>query len=638
MTSVLIPLVLLTVAVVGQAQTPSTFFTNVDKERMRSLFRAAKPYGDDLQNMYQSVSGIRLLGGAQEEPYLTCEALKKHVKTDDIESLFYASSVIEILKGEKHKTNCQVPWGNAQQVLEKVIATGSTSLQLYHAITAAKNLGYKIDETKAAAALDDALKSDDSPLSHGFVFHAASLLKDKNAKFHSLIEDMVAQADVTDDVHMSFEGGLYTTAVVIDGAYKLASAAKKAPSLTGEEAIKFANYFLSRKHVQSLKNAAALLEVVKRFTTNEYHIPVAVTLASQVSVSDKYPMVQVRVSNLLGQSLGNIAVTADTARHVGDDAVVISKKQFAMSTAENTLFEYDFLQVKPARGFYKISISVSPQQKDARLIGTAGAEVSVKVTTQVALEGVEIGVGDREQATPPRTVKLQYPNKANNVLEADHHQKVSMRFQLRDKSSHKLMSAHQTFVRLSNTKTGEEIIFVAETDSSDVYKFELDVGAKAKEFSHVSGKYNIELIVGDAVIQNPISWTLAEVQLSFPDSGASGEKQDAYSVKPEIQHEFRKPEKRPPTTVSNLFTGLVLVPLVLLVVLWAKIGVNMSNFPMSLSAVGFHLGMGAIFALYYCYWIQLNMFTTIRYLGIIGVPTFLFGNKLLSGIAAKRKQ
>ena len=78
----------------------------------------------------------------------------------------------------------------------------------------------------------------------------------------------------------------------------------------------------------------------------QFHIPIAVTLASQVSVSEQYPTVQVRVSNLLGSSLGKVAVTADTARHLGDDAVVLSKKAFTPSTNDNALYELDFLKVR----------------------------------------------------------------------------------------------------------------------------------------------------------------------------------------------------------------------------------------------------------------------------------------------------
>ena len=101
----------------------------------------------------------------------------------------------------------------------------------------------------------------------------------------------------------------------------------------------------------------------------QYHIPVAVSLNSQVSVSDKQPVVQVsftlhqtpdlvkpgilpscdqsqlltshapwpfqiKVSNLLGSSLGKVTVTADTARHLGDDAVVLSKKPLTTAAGD----------------------------------------------------------------------------------------------------------------------------------------------------------------------------------------------------------------------------------------------------------------------------------------------------------------
>lgn len=132
-------------------------------------------------------------------------------------------------------------------------------------------------------------------------------------------------------VSFQFEGGLYTTAVVVDSAYKLAGAAKQAPQISEvslllkvdnicfvfalfivkqntvfymiiylllfiyfqDKVIKFANYFLSRKHAQSIKNAATVVAAVKTLTDNDFHIPIAVSLASQVSVSDKYPIVQV---------------------------------------------------------------------------------------------------------------------------------------------------------------------------------------------------------------------------------------------------------------------------------------------------------------------------------------------------------
>lgn len=48
------------------------------------------------------------------------------------------------------------------------------------------------------------------------------------------------------------------------------------------------------------------------------------------------------------------------------------------------MYELDLMSVKPARGFYTISIIVVPQKADKRYIGTSGAEVSGKVNYLVS--------------------------------------------------------------------------------------------------------------------------------------------------------------------------------------------------------------------------------------------------------------
>ena len=89
--------------------------------------------------------------------------------------------------------------------------------------------------------------------------------------------------------------------------------------------------------------------------------------------------------------------------------------------------------------------------------------------------------------------------------------------------------------------------------------------------------------------------------------------------------------------VSNLFTLLCLAPIGIMFIGWIVVGVNVSSFPFSLSSIGFHAGLFAIFTLYYYFWLQLNMFTTFKYLLGVGVVTFLCGNSMLIKIAEKRK-
>ena len=48
------------------------------------------------------------------------------------------------------------------------------------------------------------------------------------------------------------------------------------------------------------------------------------------------------------------------------------------------------------------------------------------------------------------------------------------------------------------------------------------------------------------------------------------------------------------------------------------------------------LFVSGILGLYYCYFMTLYMFTTLRYLAILSVSTFLFGHSLHSSIAAHR--
>ncbi len=77
----------------------------------------------------------------------------------------------------------------------------------------------------------------------------------------------------------------------------------------------------------------------------------------------------------------------------------------------------------------------------------------------------------------------------------------------------------QTFVRLLNQKTGQEVVFVAEPDSKNLYKFELDTAERKTEFDSISGTYALYLMVGDATLENPILWNVVRQFFSLGNSG-----------------------------------------------------------------------------------------------------------------------
>lgn len=139
---------------------------------------------------------------------------------------------------------------------------------------------------------------------------------------------------------------------------------------------------------------------------------------------------------------------------------------------------------------------------------------------------------------------MDYPSKAKSSFTADSHQNFAMSFQLVDVNTGVELTPHQvqwiirtasvitsfntlsliseniqllsplsqTFVRLHNQKTGQEVVFVAEPDSKNLYKFELDTTERKSEFDSISGTYSLYLIVGDATLENPILWNVVSVQ------------------------------------------------------------------------------------------------------------------------------
>lgn len=63
-----------------------------------------------------------------------------------------------------------------------------------------------------------------------------------------------------------------------------------------------------------------------------------------------------------------------------------------------------------------------------------------------------------------------------------------------------------------------------------------DIGAKAAEFSQLSGLYTVHLIIGDAILSNSFTWHVADVQLKLAlEPSQAPQPTSAYKPKPEIK-------------------------------------------------------------------------------------------------------
>lgn len=484
-------------------------------------------------------------------------------------------------------------------------------------------------KTKVAKNLQALLKKDDSLQSLGYGFYVASELGPSGAFTIDRIEDAIAQADEIDGKILQFEGGLSVTSLVITGAYKVSKANAKPSPLNAEQAKKFATYFVSRRSVTTAKGASILLESLKHIMDQKSTAPIAIRLADNGQLTPAAPVLKIRIANLLGEELKEkpASVKVTITSKVGNQKVVDSES-LAPVAADLTLYKLDLKAKKLAKGAYKIEV-VAGDFKQTNLAFT--------MLGKVRLDRIEVSVSDTDSQTATQRVWLETGYKFPEVYQMDHQQKLNLRFDLFDDQTNKVIAVHQAFVRFTD-KSGAEIIFIAEQDVAKAYKFEMDVGLRAQDFGGKSGVYAVDLVIGDASIVNSFVRNLGEVNLKFSldskkEASANGPLRQA---RPEIHHMFREPEKRPPRFVSDLFTGLCFAPILILFILWGRLGINASNFSFSLSALGFHGGLGAIFSLFLCFWLKLDMFQTIKYLLPIALFTFLTGNRVLRYIASKR--
>ncbi|XP_074826298.1 dolichyl-diphosphooligosaccharide--protein glycosyltransferase subunit 2 isoform X2 [Natator depressus] len=618
-------LLALTVVASIRALTPTHYLTRRDVERLKASLD--RPF-NDLEAAFYSIVGLSKLGVQVSDEQAACNFIKSNMDHNSVDSLFYAAQASQALSG------CEVAISNETgELLLAAVSEDSSVNQIFHAVGALNGFGLPLASQEALSALTSRLSKEENVLATIQALQTASYLS-QQADLSGIveeIEDLVARLDDLGGVYLQFEEGLETTALFVAATYGLSDHVGTEPAMKEDQIIQLMNAIFSKKNFETLSEAFSVACAAGSLSQNRYHLPIIVVPDGPAAVSHHQPILRLQVTNVMSQPLTQAAVKLDHAKSASTKATVLHQMPFAIS---GDIFELNFMNVKPASGYYDFSISVGG---DSRLIANK-VELKVKVSTEVGITNVDLSTVDKDQSIAPKTTRVAYPAKAKGSFTADSHQNFALSFQLVDVNSGAELIPHQTFVRLHNPKTGQEVVFVAEPDSKNVYKFELDTAERKTEFDSASGTYTLYLIIGDATLENPILWNVADVVIKFPEeeTPSTVQSKKLFIPKPEIQHLFREPEKRPPTVVSNTFTALILSPLFLLLILWIKIGANISNFSFAPSTIIFHLGHAAMLGLMYVYWTQLNMFQTLKYLAILGSVTFLAGNRMLAQKAVKR--
>ena len=132
----------------GQALTPSSFLTTVDKQRLQRVFESALNLGD-LKNTHYSILGYKLLGVNFPKESEACDLFKKTVAANgeqkegqqpDLEAVFHASRGAGLLQGCKSLS----PSATLKAFLEAAVEKPAVTVEeLYYTLLSMKHLNLK---------------------------------------------------------------------------------------------------------------------------------------------------------------------------------------------------------------------------------------------------------------------------------------------------------------------------------------------------------------------------------------------------------------------------------------------------------------------------------------------------------------
>ncbi|BAT85542.1 Dolichyl-diphosphooligosaccharide--protein glycosyltransferase subunit 2 [Vigna angularis] len=646
---------------------------------------ASELFGGSFSSLEEAYEAIRVfeilgIGNKPDVSATTCKQVVENLgSSSPVKDLFYALKVNGILK-------CKVNADVFKDIAVRVKATvndASTLVDMYHSIASLvliKDQASDVDvlladadgifhSIKALSQSDGRWRySSDNPESSTF---AAGLALEALAGVISLASSEIDQSRVNtvkndilklfDSIEKYDDGTFYfdekfvggrehqaslsTTSSVVRGVTTFASVISGKVNLPGNKVLGLAKFFLGIGIPGDAKDFFNQVESLALLENNRVSIPLVLSLPETVYSLSKKDQLKVRVNTVLGSAAPPLTVKIVRAfRSDAKDSAIFESKELQYDESNGI----HVLEVFPDNvdvGTYVFVFEIVLHDSAGENVFATGGQIHVPiyVTGIIKVSNAEIVVLDSDLGSVETQKKLDLAGNVVVELSANHLQKLRFSFQLTTPHGHPF-KPHQAFLNLKHETNHEHVFVVGNTGK----KFEiiLDFLGLVEKFYYLSGRYDIELTVGDAVMENSFLRPLGHVDLELPETPEKAvrlpplplDPYSRYGPKAEIAHIFRAPEKRPPQNLSLTFLSLTLLPFIGFLVGLLRLGVNFKNFPSSAApatyAILFHLGIAAVLLLYVLFWLKLDLFTTLKTVGLLGVFLMFVGHRILSHLAS----
>lgn len=208
-------------------------------------------------------------------------------------------------------------------------------------------------------------------------------------------------------------------------------------------------------------------------------------------------------------------------------------------------------------------------------------------------------------------------------------------------------SIHQLFLRFVNQRTQQDNLYMLKLKGKEMrldLKLKTEINADL-DFWTKDDVYGVQLVMGDWKLGQSATWVITE-KMKFAEDAASmferapkgvfdfdvGVKKEAL---PEFETALPEGEKRAPLVAIVIALVAVVAPLPMLVVGWVRLGV----FPLRLpegkgerfAVLGFEACVVGHLAALVMFWVRWNIVTTWKVMGVLMIPTLLFGRKVVLG-------
>ncbi|XP_058766663.1 dolichyl-diphosphooligosaccharide--protein glycosyltransferase subunit 2-like [Vicia villosa] len=440
------------------------------------------------------------------------------------------------------------------------------------------------------------------------------------------------------------QGSLSTSSSVVRGITSFAAVTSGKIDLPGDKILGLAKYLLGIGLPGSAKDFFNQIESLALLESKRVPVPLVLSLPATVYSLSKKDQLKVTVNTVLGSAAPPLTVKLVRAFHTDakDSAVIEGKElQYDQSSGLHVMGFPDIVDVGTYVFVFETVLHDSGSENDYAIGGQI--HVPIYVTGIVKVSNAEISVLGSDLGSDETQKTLDLAGTDVVSLSANHLQKLRFSFQLTTPHGH-AFKPRQALLRLKHETKYEHIFVVGNTGK----KFEiiLDFLGLVDKFYYLSGRYDFELTVGDAVMENSFLRPLGHLELDLPEAPEKTahlpplpvDPYSRYGPKAEIAHLFRAPEKRPPQNLSLAFLIVTLLPFIGFLVGLLRLGVNFKNFPSSALpatyAILFQLGTAAVLLLYVLFWLKLDLFTTLKALGFLGAFLMFVGHRILSHLAS----